>query len=146
MNKNKLVKKSLHVVEQFGLLLILIATIIAVSQEVVNVFQKGEVALKDLLLLFIYLEVIAMIQIYYQEHRLPIRYPLYIAIVALARFIILDAKSFNQWQLLEVGLTIVLLTIAVLIVRYGHVTFPYEECAGEDEKCVENKNRKNSEE
>lgn len=146
MNKNKLVKKSLHVVEQFGLLLILIATIIAVSQEVVSVFQKGEVALKDLLLLFIYLEVIAMIQIYYQEHRLPIRYPLYIAIVALARFIILDAKSFNQWQLLEVGLTIVLLTIAVLIVRYGHVTFPYEECEGEDEKCVENKNRKGSEE
>ena len=144
MNKNNLVKKSLHIVEQFGLLLILIATIIAVGQEVISVYQKGEVVLKDLLLLFIYLEVIAMIQIYYQEHRLPIRYPLYIAIVALARFIILDAKSFNQWQLLEVGLTIVLLTIAVLIVRYGHVTFPYEECEGEDKKCIGNKIRKES--
>ncbi len=144
MNKNKLVKKSLHIVEQFGLLLILIATIIAVGQEIFSIYKAGEVVLKDLLLLFIYLEVIAMIQIYYQEHRLPIRYPLYIAIVALARFIILDAKSFNQWQLLEVGLTIVLLSIAVLIVRYGHVTFPYEESESEDKKCIENKNKKES--
>jgi len=134
MNKNKFVRKSLHIIEQIGLLIILIATIIAVGQEVISVFQKGEVALKDLLLLFIYLEVIAMIQIYYQEHRLPIRYPLYIAIVALARFIILDAKSFAQWQLLEVALTIVLLTIAILIVRYGHVTYPYKEC-DDDEDC-----------
>ena len=127
MNKNTIVKNSLHMIEQVGLLIILAATIIAVGQEIMMVFHKGEVALKDLLLLFIYLEVIAMIQIYYQEHRLPIRYPLYIAIVALARYIILDAKSFEQWQLLEVGFTIVLLTIAILVVRYGHVTYPYQE-------------------
>ena len=133
MNKNRVVKKSLHMIEQIGLLIILIATIIAVGQEIIMVFHKGEVALKDLLLLFIYLEVIAMIQIYYQEHRLPIRYPLYIAIVALARYIILDAKSFEQWQLLEVGFTIVLLTIAILVVRYGHVTYPYEECRDNEE-------------
>ncbi len=120
-------------IEQIGLLIILIATIIAVGQEIIMVLHKGEVALKDLLLLFIYLEVIAMIQIYYQEHRLPIRYPLYIAIVALARYIILDAKSFEQWQLLEVGFTIVLLTIAILVVRYGHVTYPYEECRDNEE-------------
>ena len=133
MNKNRVVKKSLHMIEQIGLLIILIATIIAVGQEIIMVLHKGEVALKDLLLLFIYLEVIAMIQIYYQEHRLPIRYPLYIAIVALARYIILDAKSFEQWQLLEVGFTIVLLTIAILVVRYGHVTYPYEECRDNEE-------------
>ena len=132
MNKNHLVKKSLHLIEQLGLLIILIATVIAVGQEIISVFHRGEVALKDLLLLFIYLEVIAMIQIYYQEHRLPIRYPLYIAIVALARYVILDAKSFDQWQLLEIGITIVLLTIAILIVRYGHVTYPYLE--GEEDE------------
>ena len=126
-------------IEQVGLLIILIATIIAVAQEIMVVFHQGEVALKYLLLLFIYLEVIAMIQIYYQEHRLPIRYPLYIAIVALARYVILDAKSFNQWQLLEIGITIVLLTIAILIVRYGHVTFPYLEC--EEDKSCEDKGK-----
>jgi protein PsiE len=87
--------------------------------------ESMKVELKDLLLLFIYLEIIAMIQIYYEQHRLPIRYPLYIAIVALARYIILDSKSLEQWQLLEIGGTILILTIAVLIVRYGHVKLPY---------------------
>jgi len=56
---------------------------------------------------------------------LPIRYPIYIAIVALARYVILDAKSFDAWRLLEIGLTILLLTFAVLVVRYGHMTLPY---------------------
>lgn len=141
MNKNIAVKKSLHAIEQVGLLLILIATIIAVGQEIVVMVRQGEVALKDLLLLFIYLEVIAMIKIYYQEHRLPIRFPLYIAIVALARFIILDAKSFEQWQLLETAITIVLLTVAILIVRFGHVTFPYPPC-GENDDCNEKELKK----
>ncbi len=125
MDKNKAVHSFLHYIEQFGLLVILIATIIAVGQEVLVMIDHGRVDLKDLLLLFIYLEIVAMIQIYYEQHRLPIRFPIYIAIVALARYIILDSKSLEQWQLLEVGITIMLLTIAVLIVRYGHVTLPY---------------------
>ncbi len=125
MDKNKAVHSFLHYIEQFGLLVILIATIIAVGQEVLVMIDHGRVDLKDLLLLFIYLEIVAMIQIYYEQHRLPIRFPIYIAIVALARYIILDSKSLEQWQLLEVGVTIMLLTIAVLIVRYGHVTLPY---------------------
>jgi protein PsiE len=125
VDKNKAVHSFLHYIEQLGLLVILIATIIAVGQEVMVMINHGRVDLKDLLLLFIYLEIIAMIQIYYEQHRLPIRFPIYIAIVALARYIILDSKSLEQWQLLEVGVTILLLTIAVLVVRYGHVTLPY---------------------
>ncbi len=125
MDLNQLVHKLLHYIEQVGLLIILIATIIAVGQEVLVMIENRHVALKDLLLLFIYLEIVAMIQIYYEQHRLPIRYPIYIAIVALARFIILDSKSFEKWQLLEIGLTIMILTIGVLIVRYGHVKLPY---------------------
>ena len=125
MDKNKAVHSLLHYIEQLGLLVILIATIIAIGQEVMVMIDHMKVDLKDLLLLFIYLEIVAMIQIYYEQHRLPIRFPIYIAIVALARYIILDSKSLNQWQLLEVGFTIMLLTIAVLIVRYGHVKLPY---------------------
>ena len=115
----------LHYIEQFGLLVILIATIVAVGQEIMVMVNKLKVDLQDLLLLFIYLEIIAMVQIYYEQHRLPIRFPIYIAIVALARYIILDSKSLAQWQLLEVGLTVMVLTISVLIVRYGHVRLPY---------------------
>ncbi len=126
MDKKKAVHKLLHYIEEVGLLLILLATIVAVGQEVVVMVEARKVDLKDLLLLFIYLEIIAMIQIYYEQHRLPIRYPIYIAIVALARYIILDSKSLEQWQLLEIGATIMILTIAVLIVRYGHVKLPYD--------------------
>lgn len=127
MHSNHVVPKVLHYIEQLGLLIILIATVIAVGQEILAMFDKLKVELKDLLLLFIYLEIIAMIQIYYEQHRLPIRYPIYIAIVALARYIILDSKSFQQWQLLEIGLTIMILTIGVFIVRYGHAKLPYPE-------------------
>lgn len=125
MNKNKAVHSFLHYIEQLGLLVILIATIIAIGQEIMVMYGHGKVDLKDLLLLFIYLEIVAMIQIYYEQHRLPIRFPIYIAIVALARYIILDSKSLNQWQLLEIGVTIMVLTVAVYIVRYGHVKLPY---------------------
>ena len=134
MKRNILVNKILHYVEQVGLIIILIATLVAVGQELVVMFDKMRVDLKDLLLLFIYLEIVAMVRIYYQEHRLPIRYPIYIAIVALARFIILDSKSLEQWRLLEIAITIVSLTIAVFIVRYGHVKFPYENRGKSTEK------------
>ena len=125
MDTNKQVHSLLHFIEQIGLFIILVATIVAVGQEVIVMINKMKVELKDLLLLFIYLEIIAMVQIYYEEHRLPIRYPIYIAIVALARFIILDSKSFEMWHLLEIGFTILLLTVAVYVVRYGHVNLPY---------------------
>ena len=125
MDKNKAVHDFLHYIEQLGLLIILIATIVAIGQEIFVMIDHGKVDLKDLLLLFIYLEIIAMIQIYYEQHRLPIRFPIYIAIVALARYIILDSKSLGDWRLLEVGVTIMVLTIAVYIVRYGHVKLPY---------------------
>lgn len=138
MNKNQVVNKSLHVIEQAGLLIILIATMIAIGQEIMVMVRQREVTLTDLLLMFIYLEVIAMIKIYYQEHRLPIRFPLYIAIVALARYIILDSKSLEQWQLLETAITIVLLTFAILTVRFGHFTYPYQ-ATREDDPCKEEK-------
>ncbi|MEE9327404.1 MAG: phosphate-starvation-inducible PsiE family protein [Cocleimonas sp.] len=140
MSSNQLVHRVLHYIEQLGLLLILIATIVAVGQEVIVMVKSMHVGLKDLLLLFIYLEIVAMIQIYYEQHRLPIRYPIYIAIVALARYIILDSKSFEVGQLLEIGLTIMILTIGVLIVRYGHAKLPYPQVKAKEEEA--NKNEK----
>jgi len=134
MDQKKVVKVSLHYIEQVGLVIILIATLIAIWQEVLVMIDHRKVDLKDLLLLFIYLEIIAMIRIYYEQHRLPIRFPIYIAIVALARYVILDSKSLQQWQLLEIGITIMILTISVLIVRYGHVQFPYPDSKNNHKK------------
>jgi protein PsiE len=61
------------------------------------------VTLADLLLFFIYLEVLAMVAIYLESGKLPVRMPLYIAIVALARYMILDMKSLDTWRMLGVA-------------------------------------------
>lgn len=119
--------RGLHVIEQIGLLIIVLATIVAVGQEVALLFSQGHVRLADLLLLFIYLEIIAMVAIYYKSHKLPVRFPLYIAMVAMARYLLLDAKDMTPWEVVAVSLTILVLAFAVLVVRIGHIKFPYSE-------------------
>jgi protein PsiE len=81
--------------------------------------------------MFLYLEVLAMIGQYFKSGQLPVRFPLYIAIVALARYLILDIKDMNEWRMLSVAAAIFLLTLGVLAIRYGHVRFPYREDADE---------------
>ncbi len=127
MKASRIVEGFLKTLELIGLGIIAIATVIAIGQEVYVVYEHGKVALSDLLLLFIYLEVITMIGIYYQKNMLPVRFPIYIAIVALARYIILGSKELNPWDMLGIGVTLLVLTIAVFLVRLGHVKFPYEE-------------------
>ncbi|MGM0595145.1 MAG: phosphate-starvation-inducible protein PsiE [Pseudomonadota bacterium] len=116
-------------IEDAGLMLILLATVVAVGQEVVSMVVAREVLLSDLLLLFIYLEVVAMVHAYWNSGQLPVRMPLYIAVVALARYLILDMKAMDEWKVLAVAGAIVLLAAAVLVIRYGHTRFPYEKCA-----------------
>jgi protein PsiE len=117
----------LRTIEQAGLGLITLATVVAIGEEVMKMVGVRTVTLADILLLFIYLEVIAMVAIYFESHRLPVRFPIYIAIVALARYVILDSKTMGPLGLIAVGGTIILLTVAVLVLRYGHVKFPYSE-------------------
>ena len=95
------------------------------GNETLTMIHAKEVTLSDLLLLFLYLEVLAMVGLYYGSGKLPVRFPLYIAMVALARYIILDMKSMTDWRLLAVTASILLLTLAVFLIRYGHVRFPY---------------------
>ena len=79
--------------ELFGLVVILIATFVAAGQDVAEMIAARRVALADLLLLFLYLEVLAMIGAYLKTGRLPIRYPIYIGIIALARYLVLEVKD-----------------------------------------------------
>ena len=119
-------RNGLDIVEYAGLLVIGFATTVAMYQEVVIMVAAQRVALTDLLLMFLFLEVLAMIGHYFSSGQLPVRFPLYIAMVALARYLILDAKEITEWRMLAVSGSILLLTLAVLAVRYGHVRFPYE--------------------
>jgi len=119
-------QKALNLVEDIGLLVIAIATVIAMSFEVVAMFKVMKVTLADLLLLFIYLEVLAMVGIYLKSGKLPVRMPLYIAMVAVARYMILDMKNLDTLRVLGLAGAVLILALAVLVIRYGHIMFPYE--------------------
>lgn len=114
-----------HTIEVIGLVIIAIVTILAGIQEVIDMIDRAAVALSDLLMLFIYLEVLSMVIIYLESGRLPIRIPLYIAIVALARYMILDMKEMSEMKILGISAAIAVLAITVLVLRYGHTKYPY---------------------
>jgi protein PsiE len=126
----KFFSSGLDLVEYFGLLVIAFSTTVAMYHEVGGMVDRHFVALSDLLMMFLYLEVLAMIGHYFKSGQLPVRFPLYIAMVALARYMILDLKDMTEWRMLAVASAIFLLTVAVLAIRYGHVRFPYGEDAG----------------
>jgi protein PsiE len=114
-------------IEFIGLMVITIATVIAGIGEV-NVMLKAQaVTLADLLLLFLYLEILAMVGLYFQSGKLPVRFPIYIAIVALARYLVLDMKNLDFWHMTGLAGSILLLTLAVLVIRFGHIKYSYKE-------------------
>ncbi len=114
-------------IEYLGLAVITVATIIAGVHEVGIMIDAGTVNLGDLLLMFLYLEILAMVGLYFQSGRLPVRFPIYIAIVALSRYLVLDMKNLDEFRILGVTAAILLLTLAVLAIRYGHIRFSYGE-------------------
>lgn len=117
----------LALVEHLGLGVIAIATVVAAAGEVKLMLDAGTVTLPDLLLLFLYLEVLAMVSVYYRQGKLPIRFPLYIGMIALARYLIIDMKNISELRMLVIAGAILLLAFAVLVVRYGHIKLPYPE-------------------
>jgi protein PsiE len=116
---------ALNAIEDLGLVVIALAAIVAGVQEVLLMIEAGRVTLADLLLLFIYLEVFTMVGLYFESGQLPVRMPLYIGMVALARYLILDMKEMDAWRMIAVAAAVLLLALAVLVIRYGHVRFPY---------------------
>ena len=129
---------ALEIVENLGLMVIAIATVVAGFQEVVLMISNAKVTLADLLLMFLYLEVLTMVGLYYDSGKLPVRFPLYIAMVALARYVILDVKEFDVWHLIGVATAILLIAGAVLLIRYGHVRYPYKEDATRKDSSLPN--------
>jgi protein PsiE len=127
MQINKLGKKAIVFAESIGLVIIAIATVIAVGIEITGMISDKAVTLADLLLLFIYLEVLSMVAIYLESGKLPVRMPLYIAIVALARYLILDMKNMDVWLMLAVSGAIFIIAMAILVHRYGHTKYPYDK-------------------
>ena len=87
------INKLFEYLEDFILSIIALMTLGAVGFELYDVFQRGTITLADLLLMFIYAEVLGMVAIYFRSHVLPVIYPLFIGITALARLIVLQGKD-----------------------------------------------------
>ena len=102
------------------MVIILISTVIAVGIEIYKMFQNRSVTLADLLLMFLYLEVLAMVRVFWNQQSISITLPLLIAITALARFIILQGKEMDPTALVYEAIAIVLIAGAIVILRLRH--------------------------
>lgn len=118
---NKDLSQLVSFLEKLILFLILVCTIIAIVFEVLAMVESKHVELADLLLLFIYVEVIGMVRVYYVSNRVRMTYPLFIAITALSRLIILQRKDLNPEILLYEAGAIVLIAIAAVILRLRYL-------------------------
>jgi protein PsiE len=105
--------------EKSLLVIIAFLTTYAVIFEILNVVSTRAVTLTDLLLLFIYAEVLGMVAAFYKFRKIPITVPIFIAITALCRLIILQGKGINTIDLLYESGAILLLAIAALIIRWN---------------------------
>ena len=100
--------------------IILISTVIAVGIEIKNMFMNQSVTLADLLLMFLYLEVLAMVRVFWSQQSISITLPLLIAITALSRFIILQGKEMDPSGLVYEAVAIALIASAIVILRLRH--------------------------
>jgi len=107
----------IKIIEKVLLAIIAIATIFATFQEILTLIETRRVQLADLLLLFIYTEVLGMVGVFYKSNRIPITLPLFIAITALSRMIILQGKGSDPQNLIYESTAVLLLAISCLIIR-----------------------------
>ena len=111
-------EKIVKQIQLLTLIIILISTIIAIGSELYQMFIIQTVTLADLLLLFLYLEVLAMVRVFWESQSIQITLPLFIAITALSRFIILQGKSINPEILVYEAGAILLIALAILVLRF----------------------------
>ena len=102
------------------MVIILISTVIAVGIEMNKMFLAKSVTLADLLLMFLYLEVLAMVRVFWDQQSISITLPLLIAITALARFIILQGKEMDPTALVYEAVAILLIAGAIVVLRLRH--------------------------
>ena len=103
--------------EKAILVFIALFTVYGVGQEMYSVILNGAVSLTDLLLMFIYAEVLGMVGAFYKSRKIPIIIPIFIAITALCRLIILQGKGISTIDLIYESGAVLLLALSALIVR-----------------------------
>lgn len=115
---NDIAASIIKFIEKTLLTIIALLTIVATVQEILKIYDIGTINLADLLLLFIYTEVLGMIGVFYTSNRIPITLPLFIAMTAISRLIILQGKGMEASTLLYEAGAILIIALACLAVRY----------------------------
>ena len=113
------------------LIIIVIATVFCIGEEIMIMIQNQRATLSDLLLLFIYLEVLAMVEQYLIFGKIPVRYPIYITIIAIARYLLLGMKTMDVEHIISLAAAMLVLTLSTTLMRIGHYYWPYNKMADE---------------
>jgi len=101
-----------------AVLIVLISTVVAFFLEMRDMYMNRDITLADLLLMFIYIEVIGLVRSYWETRAVRITYPLVIAITALARFIILQDKESDPSNLIYISIAILIVAVATVVIRF----------------------------
>ncbi len=112
-----------EILEKLVLSILIVCTLIAIGQEILAMVDNQKVTLADILLLFIYIEVIGMIKEYWLAKVIRMSYPLFIAMTALARLIIMSAKDAEPIALIYESFSILIIAIAIVVLRARHLEF-----------------------
>ena len=105
-------------IQLVAVVVVLVSTIIAFLLEIIKMYEAQNVTLADLLLMFIYIEVIGLVRSYWESRSVRVIYPLIIAITALSRFIILQDKESDPTNLIYLAGAILIVSIATVVIRF----------------------------
>ena len=119
--------KIITIAEKTLLVIIAFLTAYAVLVEILVILTERAVKLTDLLLLFIYAEVLGMVAAFYKYRKIPITVPIFIAITALCRLIILQGKGINTVDLLYESGAVLLLAISALVIRWNLINLVHKK-------------------
>ena len=114
---------SFEILEKFVLSILLVCTLIVIGQEILMMGENKRVTLADILLLFIYVEVLGMIKEYWLAKVIRMSYPLFIAMTALARLIILQRKDIEPVTLIYESVAILIIAISIVVLRVRHLDY-----------------------
>ena len=112
-----------ELLEKIVLSVLIVCTIIAIGMEIQGMIAVYKVTLADILLLFIYIEIIGMIKEYWVSKMIRMSYPLFIAMTALARLIILQRKDIEPVTLIYESLSILIIAISIVVLRVRHLDY-----------------------
>jgi len=114
---------SFEILEKIVLSILLVCTLIVIGQEILMMVENKRVTLADILLLFIYVEVLGMIKEYWVAKVIRMSYPLFIAMTALARLIILQRKDIEPVTLIYESVAILIIAISIVVLRIRHLDY-----------------------